>query len=91
MEFYNVCARFADISLNAPKYRIPGTCDIQGCFQFKDIEKAKQIAKEFYTRKSIEDVDELLKAIRLMYRIAVDFDDIRGLSAVMKTENTDSS
>lgn len=39
MEFYNVCARFADISLNAPKYRILGTCDIQGCFQYKDIEK----------------------------------------------------
>lgn len=91
MEFYNVCARFADISLNAPKYRIPGTCDIQGCFQYKDIEKAKWVAKAFYTRNSIEDVDELLKAIRLMYRLAVDFDDTRCSSAVIKPENTDSS
>ena len=91
MEFYNVCARFADISLNAPKYRILGTYDIQGCFQDKDIEEAKEVAKDFYARKSIEDVDELLKAIRVMYRLAVDFDDTRCSSTVIKSENVDNS
>ena len=91
MEFYNVCAKFADISLNASKYRIPETCDIQGCFRFEDIERAKWVAKEFYVRKSIEDVDELLEAIKSMYRLAVDFDDTRCSSALIKPENVNSS
>ena len=34
MDFYDVCEKFADISLNAPKYRVPGTCYVQGYFQF---------------------------------------------------------
>ena len=46
-DFYHVCEKFADIGLNAPKYRVPGTCDVQGCFQFEDIRKAKEIAKKF--------------------------------------------
>lgn len=32
MDFYNVCEKFANISLNAPKYRVPGSCDVQGIF-----------------------------------------------------------
>lgn len=28
LDFYDVCEKFADISLNAPKYRVPGTCDV---------------------------------------------------------------
>lgn len=84
MKFYNVCARFADVSLNVPKYRMFGTCDIEGSNQFEDIEKAKWVAKDFYDCNSIEDVNELLRAIRLMYRLAVRDDDIRSLSVLIK-------
>lgn len=54
-DFYFVCEKFADIGLDAPKYRIPGTCDVQGCFQFEDIRKAKEAAKSFYAEKNITD------------------------------------
>ena len=60
MDFYNVCEKFADISLNAPKYRVPGTCDVQGYFQFKDIERAKRSAKAFFADNSLKNVDEYM-------------------------------
>lgn len=37
IDFYDVCEKFADISLNAPKYRGHGTCDVQGYFQFLEL------------------------------------------------------
>lgn len=90
MDFYDVCERFADISLNAPKHRVSGTCDVQWCFQFKDIEKAKSVAKVFYDDNSLNCVDEYMLAIRIMYRLAVDFNDSRCLGGIIKSENADS-
>ena len=91
MDFYNVCEKFADISLNAPKYRVPGTCDVQGHFQFKDIERAKRSAKAFFADNSLKNVDDYMLAIRTMYRLAVDFNDSRCLGGIVKPENADSS
>lgn len=91
LDFYDVCEKFADISLNAPKYRVPGTCVVQGCFQFTDIEKAKNRAKVFYNVNSLKNIDEYMTAIRTMYRLAVDFNDSRGVGGIVKLENMDSS
>lgn len=90
-EFYKVCEKFADIGLNAPKYRVPGTCDVQGFFQYEDIRKAKEIAKKFYLEKKITDVDEYLMAISLFYTLAVEFDDDRCSGGVIRPENADFS
>ena len=43
-QFYELCQKYSDIALNAIKQRIPGTCDVQGCFQFTDIEAAKPMS-----------------------------------------------
>lgn len=90
LDFYDVCEKFADISLNALKYKVAGTCDVQGCFQFTDIERAKRCAKEFFDNKSLKNVDEYMLAISLMYRLAVDHNDARCLGAIVKSENKDS-
>lgn len=90
-EFYKVCEKFADIGLNAPKFRVPGTCDVQGLFQFEDIRKAKEIAKQFYIEKSVVDVDEYLTAIERVYTVAVDFDDDRCSGGMIRPENADFS
>lgn len=90
-EFYKVCEKFADIGLNAPKYRNQGTCDVQGCFQFEDIRKAKEIAKQFYKEKIIVDVEEYLTAIQSVYTLAVDFDDDRCQGGMIRLENADFS
>lgn len=86
-----MCERFADISLNAPKYRVSGTCRVQGCFQFIDIEKAKSDAKVFFDDNSLKNIDEYMLAIRTLYRFAVDFNDSRCLDGIVKPENTDAS
>lgn len=90
-EFYHVCEKFADIGLNAPKYRVPGTCNVQGYFQFEDIQKAKESAKNFYIEKDIHDVNEYLSAIENVYAYAVDFRDTRCRSALVKPQNADFS
>ena len=90
-DFYSVCEKFVDIGLNAPKYRIPGTSDVQGCFQFEDIRKAKEAAKSFYVEKNITDVDEYMIAIENVYTLAVDFNDTRCQGGMVETENVDFS
>ncbi len=90
-EFYKVCEKFADIGLNAPKYRVPGTCDVQGYFQFEDIRKAKEIAKQFYMEKNIVDIEEYLMAIERVYTLAVDFDDDRCRGGMIRPEKADFS
>ena len=90
-DFYHVCEKFADIGLNAPKYRVPGTCDVQGCFQFEDIRKAKEIAKKFYIEMDIQDVNEYLLAIENVYTYAVDFNDTRCQGGMVKPENANCS
>ena len=31
-DFWNLCKSYAEIGLNAPKYRTPGTCEVKGVF-----------------------------------------------------------
>ena len=45
-EFYELCKKFSDIGLNAPKRVIEETCDVQGYFQDNDINIAV-IEKEY--------------------------------------------
>ena len=61
-QFYELCQKYSDIALNAIKQRVPGTCDVQGCFQFADIEIAKRATKDYVVDREIEDVDTLLSA-----------------------------
>ena len=39
---YELCKKFADIGINAPKQKVDKLGNVQGCFQFKDIEAAEQ-------------------------------------------------
>ena len=62
-QFYELCQKYSDIALNAIKQRIPGTCDVQGCFQFTDIEAAKRATKDYVMGWRIKDIDALLSLI----------------------------
>lgn len=87
-DFYHVCMNFADIGLNAIKCCVPGTCDIQGMLNPKDINNAKESAKQFYLEKHISDINEYLLAIELLYALAVDSDDSRRRGGVI-VQNTE--
>ena len=60
-DFWNLCKSYAEIGLNAPKYRTPGTCDVQGVFQYADIDTAKDNTVEFIQKYNIDDVIKTIK------------------------------
>ena len=86
-QFYELCQKYSDIALNAIKQRIPGTCDVQGCFQFADIEIAKRATKDYVVDREIEDVDTLLSLIHEFHSHAVAWDDKRTTSGRVLPEN----
>lgn len=46
-EFYSLCKKFSEISLNAPKFKDPKTGKVEGCFQYDDMDSAKEATVEF--------------------------------------------
>lgn len=86
-QFYELCQKYSDISLNAIKQRIPGTCDVQGCFQFADIESAKHATKNYVVEWEIKDIDTLLSLIHDFHSRAVAWDDKRTTSGRVLPEN----
>ena len=86
-QFYELCQKYSDISLNAIKQRIPGTCDVQGCFQFADIESAKHATKNYVVEWEIKDIDTLLSLIHDFHSHAVAWDDKRTTSGRVLPEN----
>ncbi len=88
-QFYELCQKYSDIALNAIKQQVPGTCDVQGCFQFADIEIAKRATKEYVTNWGIKDIDALLSLIHAFHSQAVAWDDKRTTSGIVRPENYD--
>ena len=88
-QFYELCQKYSDIALNAIKQRIPGTCDVQGCFQFTDIEAAKRATKDYVMGWRIKDIDALLSLIHEFHSYAVAWDDKRTTSGSVLPENYD--
>lgn len=88
-QFYELCQKYSDIALNAIKQRVPGTCDVQGCFQFTDIEAAKQATKDYVAEWEIKDIDVLLSLIHDYHSHAVAWDDKRMTSGRVLPENYD--
>lgn len=87
--FFEVCAKFVDISLNAKKFPDKTTCDVNAVFLYEDVNAAKEAFKEYVTNHMLSDIDGVLEAIRIMHMYAVLDDDTRTKSATI-TPNTPS-
>lgn len=87
--FYELCSKFADIGLNAPKQADPVTCDVEACFKFSDCDAAKAAFKDFFEKHNLSDVDGVLEAVHLMHRIAVAWDDPRCTGGRVIPKNYD--
>ena len=85
--FYELCSKFSDISLNAPKWADSKTCDVQASFQFKDIDAAKAAFKSYVSQKGLTDYEGVLDAIGLMHRLAVAWDDPRAKSGLVQPKD----
>lgn len=89
-DFWNLCKSYAEIGLNAPKYRTPGTCEVKGAFQYADIDNARDKAVEFIQKYNIADTDAFFDLVEKMYIHAVEFDDNRH-GGLVKPESTSMS
>lgn len=79
--FYELCQKFADIALNAPKSFDGGR--LSGVFQFDDIEIAKSATAEFIKTHNISNVNYLLDIIKKMHSTSVDDIDSRQKAGVV--------
>lgn len=83
---YELCQKYSDIALNAPKIRVEGTCDIQGVFQFSDIDRAKQATLTYIKSHGIQNIDGLMDFIGKWHSRAVDWDDKRCKGGIVRPE-----
>ena len=88
-DLYELCSKFADIGLNAPKKADPKTCDVQSCFQFSDINAAKSAFSAFVSDNDICDIEGLLETVQLMHPFAVAWDDPRPKGGMVRPEGYD--
>lgn len=84
-EFYELCKKFSDIGLNAPKRVIEETCDVQGYFQDNDINIAVIETVAYIKHWKITEIDLLFELISNMHSLAVDWDETRQKSAFIKS------
>ena len=85
-ELYNLCKKFADISLNAAKFKDPKSCNVEACFKYDDTDIAKEKTIEFVKKYNIADLDALMETIHKIHMYAVEWDDNRAKSGVVQTE-----
>ncbi len=87
--FYELCSKFTDISLNAPKIADPKTCEVQGCFQFSDINAAKSAFQTYVRDNGLTDIEGTIEAVHLMHPFSVAWDDPRNKGGMVRPENYD--
>ena len=87
--FYELCKKFSDIGLNAPKRVIEATYDVQGCFQDEDMNIAKLETVKFINYWKITEIDLLLELICKMHQFAVDWEDSRQKSTLVMRNRYD--
>lgn len=70
-ELFYVCEKVSFIGINAPKMRVEGSTEVQGCFQYSDIDIAVTSAIQFISKYTITDIDELINIIGSLHMYAV--------------------
>jgi len=86
---FELCQKFEEIALNTRKIRKQGTCEVQGVFQFTDIDKAIYATKAYVRKHHINDVHSFLEIVHDMYPHAVLWDDKRTKSGLVRPEGYD--
>jgi len=88
--FYEVCQKFLDVSLNAPKVKTPDG-KIAGIFQYADIAVAKEATIDFIKKWGIKDLDSIFNIIGSSYSYSSTPDDKRQKSGVLGARDTVAS
>lgn len=84
--FRDVCQKFLDIALNAPKVKTDDR-KLAGVFQYSDINIAKEAATEFINKHNIQNINEFFSIIESEYPQSGAADDKRQKSGFLKEDN----
>lgn len=77
--FYELCSKFADISLNYNMRIKNGDTTNINHYDEKDIAEAKTSFKQFVSENNLKDTAEILDALERLYVLAVNQDDPRNI------------
>ena len=81
--YYELCQKFLDVALNAPKVRTE-TGALAGVFQHVDIEIAKKEAALFLHNNTIEDIDNFFDIFEHAYPLSASPEDTRQKTAFIR-------
>lgn len=83
IDFFDLCKKYEEIALNAPKFK-----DGDAVMQDVDINNAIEETKNFYHQYDITDKDALLAAIHMMYPYAREWGDGRASGSTVEWNDT---
>ena len=84
--YFELCQSFLDIALNAQKFKNKAG-GLSGCFQYKDINIAKQKAVDFLCTYHIKNVEAFFALLKKYYTLTASSDDKRQKYAYCMAEN----
>jgi|GEM_PF-5127485 len=80
VDFYELCKMYADVGLNAPKWKSKDGLHIEASFQFEDMDRVVDTTVAFIKQYEITNTDSLFEIIRVMHPYAVEWNDNRPRS-----------
>ena len=68
--FYELCQKYSDIALNAPKEKDDDNGKIYSCLQLSDIDVAVSATCQYISDNNIKDIIGFISSIKAMYKYA---------------------
>jgi len=86
--FFDVCQKFLDIALNAPKVKTDDG-KLGGVFQYSDIDIAKATTIDFIKKFDIKNIDSIFTIIESEYPKSGEANDKRQKSGLLRGKNVE--
>ena len=87
-ELFEVCKKVSHIGINAPKFKVPNSTNVQASFQYNDIDNAISCIIGFAHRYPDIEYAELLGIIESVHRYAHTEDDARKMYGGVMIDNS---
>lgn len=87
-DLFFVCEKIALIGINAPKFRVAGSTNVEASFQYNDIDGAVHTLISFVSKHNISDIEELFGIIERVHMFAVSEQNAKKVHATLYNEDS---
>ncbi len=87
--FYELCLKYSDIGINAPKTKDNESGQVVSCFQLSDMNSAISETFRYIMDHNIKNVSEFLSSIKIVYKFANRDKEDKATSALVSPLNED--